>query len=355
MSKATLHFSDGGTAPITTSCVIGRVPDKASAVMAGDAVPIKRSDDPQMSRQHAQITLTPTAAKLVDLSSGNGTVVERGGERHQLVSREPFDLHHDDVVVFGQTSARFDAPAYQVAAATVIVNSSVQAPAPVARPASPGGSALKPSPAVVVKPVPLKPASANPHGAPPGWSGRRSSLPGNAPAPTPGPTSAPAPAPVSAPAPAPAPAPIPPRGAPPASRSQRPVQLAEFGNRLGAYFVDLVLYGLAMVGVIVLSVLASIVIHPVLGGLVWFGGGLYLYVMYFRHMGRGQTWGSRVAGVKVVNARTGEPIGGGQAFLRCLVAGFSGLFFMLGYLSMLWNDRKQTWHDRAVGSVVIKV
>ena len=53
---------------------------------------------------------------------------------------------------------------------------------------------------------------------------------------------------------------------------------------------------------------------------------------------------------------TGEPIGIGKALGRQLFASFiSGQIFSLGYLWMLWDDKKQTWHDKIVGSVVIKV
>jgi uncharacterized RDD family membrane protein YckC len=31
----------------------------------------------------------------------------------------------------------------------------------------------------------------------------------------------------------------------------------------------------------------------------------------------------------------------------------SAIVFLLGYLWMLWDPEKQTWHDKAAGSVVV--
>ena len=60
-------------------------------------------------------------------------------------------------------------------------------------------------------------------------------------------------------------------------------------------------------------------------------------------------------GIRVVDVRDriGEPIGYGRAALRWLVSIVSALVFLLGYLWMLWDSKKQTWHDKAAGSVPI--
>jgi uncharacterized RDD family membrane protein YckC len=69
----------------------------------------------------------------------------------------------------------------------------------------------------------------------------------------------------------------------------------------------------------------------------------------------GATLGKRATGVKIVDATTGGPIGGGRAIGRWLFAiTLSNVFFDLGYLWMLWDGRKQTWHDKVVSSVVVK-
>ena len=49
------------------------------------------------------------------------------------------------------------------------------------------------------------------------------------------------------------------------------------------------------------------------------------------------------------------PSAAGAAVGRYLFAAFiSGNFLLLGYLWSLWDDRKQTWHDKVVSSVVVK-
>ena len=69
----------------------------------------------------------------------------------------------------------------------------------------------------------------------------------------------------------------------------------------------------------------------------------------------GQTWGARIVGVKVIDERTGAPIGFGRALGRSLFASFiSANVFYLGYLWMLWDDKKQTWQDKVVTSVVVR-
>ena len=70
----------------------------------------------------------------------------------------------------------------------------------------------------------------------------------------------------------------------------------------------------------------------------------------------GQTWGRKIVGVKVVDMASGQPLGFGKALGRCLVEGLiSGSICNLGYLWMLWDTNKQTWHDKIVSSVVVKI
>ncbi len=59
--------------------------------------------------------------------------------------------------------------------------------------------------------------------------------------------------------------------------------------------------------------------------------------------------------MRVVDVDSGELIGYGRAFGRSLVSIVSGLVIGIGYLWMLWDPRKQTWHDKAVGSVPVRV
>lgn len=83
------------------------------------------------------------------------------------------------------------------------------------------------------------------------------------------------------------------------------------------------------------------------------GGIGYLY-LYCRKVGAGQSWGQQAAGIRVVDATTGQPIGTGRAVGRFFARLLSGAVCYLGFFWMLWDQRKQTWHDKMVSSVVVK-
>jgi uncharacterized RDD family membrane protein YckC len=78
------------------------------------------------------------------------------------------------------------------------------------------------------------------------------------------------------------------------------------------------------------------------------------YFTYF-HGRTGQTPGDAALSIRVVDVRDhpGQPIGYPRAFLRWLVSIVSFIVFFLGYLWMLWDSEKQTWHDKAAGSVPV--
>jgi uncharacterized RDD family membrane protein YckC len=121
---------------------------------------------------------------------------------------------------------------------------------------------------------------------------------------------------------------------------------ASFGRRAGALLLDYLILNFV---------------------LLFFGGlgrgtwtlailNLVIVVGYFSIMEgvRGQTVGAMVANVRVVDADAGQIIGIPRAILRNLVRLLSGLVVGLGYFWMLWDKRKQTWHDHAAGSVVVR-
>lgn len=91
------------------------------------------------------------------------------------------------------------------------------------------------------------------------------------------------------------------------------------------------------------------------------GLGLLLVIVawvfyYLRPIARtGQTLGKRMAGVRVVSTNTMQPPTMGGSLIRALVAyAASGAICYLGYLWSLWDDDRQTWHDKAADTVVIE-
>jgi uncharacterized RDD family membrane protein YckC len=83
--------------------------------------------------------------------------------------------------------------------------------------------------------------------------------------------------------------------------------------------------------------------------------GLATSILYYGLMeGRtGQTVGKRALAVRVLDARTGTPIGVGRAIGRHFAKILSAIPCGLGYFWMLWDPQKQTWHDKIVGSYVV--
>lgn len=80
-------------------------------------------------------------------------------------------------------------------------------------------------------------------------------------------------------------------------------------------------------------------------------------IFYWGHFEgrRGATPGKRAAGIEVVKQETGQPIGFGRAVGRMFARYLSSQVVYLGYLWSIWDDNKQTWHDKIVGSIVVKV
>ena len=119
---------------------------------------------------------------------------------------------------------------------------------------------------------------------------------------------------------------------------------AGFWRRFAAALIDGILLGIV-----------SAILRAILGT----GGGYALgtlitigYFVYF-HGTTGQTPGNAALSIRVVGKDDGEPIGYGRAFVRWLVSLISGIVFLLGYLWMLWDSEKQTWHDKAANAVVV--
>lgn len=125
-----------------------------------------------------------------------------------------------------------------------------------------------------------------------------------------------------------------------------PAGRAGFWRRFAGSIIDALVVG-------VVTTILRYVLGGTTGGLI----GLLIslgYYTYF-HGSTGQTPGDAVMSIRVVDFRdgTGAPIGYGRAAIRWLVSIVSGLVLLLGYLWMLWDGEKQTWHDKAAGSVVV--
>ncbi|MGI8885877.1 MAG: RDD family protein [Gaiellaceae bacterium] len=122
---------------------------------------------------------------------------------------------------------------------------------------------------------------------------------------------------------------------------------ASFGRRLVAYLIDTILLGIVYV------VFAAIFDETVGSGL-----SLLIGIAYFGYLeggASGQTLGKKALGIRVIDFSSGGPIGYGRGVVRYLGRIVSGIVCLLGYLWMLWDKEKQTWHDKFATSVVVPV
>jgi uncharacterized RDD family membrane protein YckC len=80
-----------------------------------------------------------------------------------------------------------------------------------------------------------------------------------------------------------------------------------------------------------------------------------LYVALLEGGPKGQTLGKMALGIRVIDFNTGGPIGYGRGLLRYIGKIISAIPCLLGYLWMLWDKEKQTWHDKIATTVVVPV
>ncbi|MEJ7797998.1 MAG: RDD family protein [Solirubrobacteraceae bacterium] len=144
--------------------------------------------------------------------------------------------------------------------------------------------------------------------------------------------------------PAPPPPPDDPFGPPPGANGPSGPR-AGFGSRLGAYLIDFVL-------LLVVGVALSFVIKGPAGSIIQLIIGI-VYFTYLEGGVTGQTLGKKALGIRVYDLRAGGSIGYGRAFIRYIGRIVSFVVVLLGYLWMLWDSEKQTWHDKFAGSVVV--
>lgn len=132
--------------------------------------------------------------------------------------------------------------------------------------------------------------------------------------------------------------------------------------------VEYVGFWLRFVAVIIDSVLVTIVLYPILA--LFFGWRLeyeglgvgstllsYLLpaaVVVLFWIYKSATPGKMIIGAKIVDAKTGGKPSTGQLIGRYLGYYLSSLIFCLGFMWAGWDPRKQGWHDKLAGTLVVK-
>jgi uncharacterized RDD family membrane protein YckC len=112
------------------------------------------------------------------------------------------------------------------------------------------------------------------------------------------------------------------------------------------------------------AVLDGLIINACSLPFIFINGGLYLAVYllgqiaYFTVLEggpKGQTFGKMAFGIRVVDLARGGPIGYSRGFIRWIGRIVSSFVLLIGYLWMLWDKEKQTWHDKMAGAIVVPV
>lgn len=118
---------------------------------------------------------------------------------------------------------------------------------------------------------------------------------------------------------------------------------AGFWHRFGGFLLDAIALG--TVGTIL-----ALIFPQALGSGLGFLVGIGYYVGFNAN---GGTLGKRAVGLRLQDAATGEDIGYARAVVRYIVALFSVLVLLIGYLWCIWDPQKQTWQDHAALSIVV--
>lgn len=143
-----------------------------------------------------------------------------------------------------------------------------------------------------------------------------------------------------------------------------------FWRRLMAYVIDrIILYLIALI--LLLTGLVALKLGGITFGSIArtgelpLGAGLFstayivttfvtdmIYSIWF-HGTIGQTPGKMLLGLRVIRI-SGEQMTFGIAFLRWVGCWVSGLVFLLGFIWIAFDGRKQGWHDKIAATLVIR-
>jgi uncharacterized RDD family membrane protein YckC len=132
----------------------------------------------------------------------------------------------------------------------------------------------------------------------------------------------------------------------PAQSQYAGAQLASWLRRVGGYLLDFVIFGIP-VGIID-AITGSRAVADILSLVV-------LVVVGYLNGARGQTPGKRIVGIRVVRDADGALLGGGLGIVREICHFLDSLACLLGWLWPLWDNKNQTFADKLMSTVVLKV
>ncbi|AYV31536.1 RDD family protein [Streptomyces sp. CJ_13] len=139
--------------------------------------------------------------------------------------------------------------------------------------------------------------------------------------------------------------------------------LAHWGQRFGAYMLDLLIivgpmYLVGFINGVATSSSSSsdssagLSILSLITMLYAIGMGFF---QLYKEGSTGQTIGKKALGISVLREADGRTLGFGFAFVRKLAHFLDSIACYLGWLWPLWDQKKQTFADKVCSTVVIKV
>ena len=142
--------------------------------------------------------------------------------------------------------------------------------------------------------------------------------------------------------------------------------LASWGRRFAAILIDYVLVLIpAAVGIVLIALddfrdgIAPIAIVGLVILVFSITVGQALYFTILNGNERGQTYGKRALGIRVIDVQEGGPIGFGRSLARWGVPFVINLIFcffsLIDDLWPLWDARNQALHDKFANSIVVRV
>lgn len=150
-------------------------------------------------------------------------------------------------------------------------------------------------------------------------------------------------------APPPPPPPPPPGDVPPPAYGAPPAgvggyQVAEWPQRALAFVIDVIAPSIVIY-------LFFVIVGAVLdaGGIIFLGWiAAIAWVLYnYGYVGgtTGQSMGKKIAGIKLINVSTGQPVGAGMGIARYFVHILDSIPCYIGFLWPLWDAEKRTFAD----------
>ena len=136
-------------------------------------------------------------------------------------------------------------------------------------------------------------------------------------------------------------------GGPPNQGGYQASYYANWLQRAGAYLIDLVpVWILIIIGKTTGSA-------AILDLFVVIALAVTAYNRWYQAGRTGQSWGKRALHLSLIGEATGQPIGGGMAFLRDLCHIIDSIICYIGWLFPLWDAKRQTLADKIMRTVVI--